>query len=82
MTTYTLVTGEVVDRDSTEAHDERFAKHILSKPKDQRGEWIEEYERQQGKEGADKLRATLIALHNARRNPHPSKAPESAGEIV
>lgn len=58
-----LVDGRIVSRDAEEWRTECLARHVLAKPLPERRAWLADFERMHGAEGAERLKATMAALH-------------------
>lgn len=66
----TLITGEAVDSASEEWRHECEARAIADlRTLDERRAWLETLEKRRGKADADRLRATMKALWEARKKP-------------
>ena len=64
MNTARLIDGREVPTDSEEHRHECEARAILRLPTlGQRREWLESIERKRGKKEADRLKATMLAIH-------------------
>lgn len=62
-----LVDGRIVSRDAEEWRHETLARHVLAKPLAQRREWLAEFEKEHGAADAERLKATIKAVHEKAR---------------
>ena len=59
-----LIDGRVVTRDAEEWRHQCLAQHVLRLPgRAIRAEWLSDFERRHGASAADRLKATIQALH-------------------
>lgn len=65
----TLHNGEVVSSWSEEWRLECEAMHALELPRNRRLVYLEDAEKERGKQAVEKLKAVILAIHNKRRQP-------------
>lgn len=64
-----LHNGEVVSSWSEEWRLECEAMHALELPRNRRLVYLEDAEKERGKQAVDKLKAVILAIHSKRRQP-------------
>ena len=62
-----LVDGQLVASDSEAWRDECFARYLLRKPLEERRAWIVDHEAKHGADSAERLKATIRAVHEKAR---------------
>jgi hypothetical protein len=64
-----LINGRMVESDADKWRNECLARHVLSKPLDDRRLWLADFEKKHGQAEADKLKAAMTAIYAGRQMP-------------